>query len=102
MSGAVVDRLQNYLNPDAFLRPAIDTFGSAPRYLNARGSGIKSLDAALLKSFFVKEGTRAEFRLEANNATKTPNFSDPATMWGASNFGQLREPRSEPAPFGSV
>lgn len=88
-SGATVDRLNNYLDTNAFSRPAIDTFGSAPRYLNARGPGIKTLDAALLKSFFVKEGQRAEFRLETTNTTNTPIFSDPATTWGASNFGQI-------------
>ncbi|MBM3755053.1 MAG: hypothetical protein FJW38_13855 [Acidobacteria bacterium] len=87
--GPIVNRLQNYLDPAAFTRPAIDTFGTAPRYLNARGPGIKTLDAALLKSFHVKEGQRAEFRLEATNATNTPIFSDPATTWGAANFGQI-------------
>jgi hypothetical protein len=88
-SGPIVNRLQNYLDPNAFSRPAIDTFGTAPRYLGARGPGIKTLDAALLKSFRTKEGQRAEFRLEANNATNTPIFSDPAMTFGATNFGQI-------------
>jgi hypothetical protein len=88
-SGPVSSRLDGYFNVDAFSRPAADTFGTAPRYLNYRGPGIKTLDAALLKSWTTVEGQRFEFRLEANNATNTPIFSDPATSFGASDFGQI-------------
>ena len=85
----MVDRLNRYFNEAAFSRPDTDTFGSAPRYLGYRGPGIKTLDAALLKSWRTKEGQRAAFRLEAQNATNTPIFSDPATSYGATNFGQI-------------
>jgi hypothetical protein len=88
-SGPVASRLNGYFNNAAFSRPDIDTFGSAPRYLNYRGPGITSLDAALLKSWRTKEGQRFEFRLEATNATNTPIFSDPSSSFGASNFGQI-------------
>ncbi len=47
------------------------------------------MDAALLKNWVVKEGQRFEFRLEATNATNTPMFSDPASAYGAANFGQI-------------
>jgi len=66
-----------------------DVFGTAPQYLNYRGPGIKTLDAALLKSWRTKEGQRAELLLEAQNATNTPIFSDPSTRYGATNFGQI-------------
>jgi hypothetical protein len=46
-------------------------------------------DAALLKSFRTVEGQRFEFRLEAQNAFNHPVFSDPASSFGASNFGQI-------------
>jgi hypothetical protein len=88
-SGPVSTRLQGYFNRDAFARPANDTFGTAPRYLNYRGPGIRTLDAALLKSWRTVEGQRFEFRLEANNATNTPIFSDPNTSYGSSSFGQI-------------
>jgi hypothetical protein len=88
-SGRMQDRLNNYFNPNAFSRPDPDTFGSAPRYLNYRGPGIRTIDAALLKNWTTKEGQRFEFRLEAVNATNTPIFSDPASSYGASNFGQI-------------
>ena len=88
-SGRMQDRLNGYFNQSAFSRPDPDTFGTAPRYLNSRGPGIRTLDAALLKNWTTREGQRLEFRLEATNATNTPVFSDPATSYGASNFGQI-------------
>jgi len=88
-SGRVQDRINNYYNPAAFSRPDPDTFGTAPRYLNYRGPGIRTIDAALLKNWTTREGQRFEFRLEAVNATNTPIFSDPASAYGASNFGQI-------------
>lgn len=88
--GAIVDRLNaGYFNTAAFSQPAADVFGNAPRYLNYRGPGIHTLDAALLKSIQVKERQRFEFRLEAQNATNTPIFGDPASAFGASNFGTI-------------
>ena len=89
-SGGMVTKLNNgYFNNAAFSQPAGDVFGSAPRYLGYRGPGIKTFDAALLKSFAVKEGQRFEFRLEAVNVTNTPIFSDPANSFGISNFGTI-------------
>ncbi len=88
-SGRVQDRLNGYYKAAAFSRPAPDTFGTAPRYLNYRGPGIRTLDAALLKSWRTKEGQRVEFRVEASNATNTPIFGDPASSYGATNFGQI-------------
>jgi hypothetical protein len=89
MPGGVVDRLNGYFNNAAFSQPLPDTFGSAPRYLNYRGPGIKTVDTALLKNWTIKEGQRFEFRLEAVNFTNTPIFADPSTAFGASNFGNI-------------
>jgi hypothetical protein len=88
-SGSVVERLNGYFNTASFSRPAIDTFGTAPRYLNYRGPGIITLDSALLKSWRVVEGQRFEFRIEANNVTNTPIFADPNTSFGNANFGVI-------------
>ena len=88
--GGVVTKLNNgYYNNAAFSQPAGDVFGSAPRYLGYRGPGIKTFDGALLKSVTTREGQRFEFRLEAVNVTNTPIFSDPASTFGASNFGTI-------------
>ncbi len=88
-SGPVSSRLTNYFNNAAFSRPESDTFGTAPRYLNYRGPGIKTLDAALLKAWSTTENQKLEFRLEATNATNTPIFADPNTSFGANNFGEI-------------
>jgi len=88
-SGRVQDRLNGYFNRAAFSQPAADVPGTAPRNLNYRGPGITTLDAALLKSVYVREGHRVEIRLEATNFTNTPMFGDPATAFGAVNFGQI-------------
>ncbi|MDX1981620.1 MAG: TonB-dependent receptor [Bryobacteraceae bacterium] len=88
-SGRVQDRLTGYFNRAAFNQPASDVPGSAPRNLNYRGPGITTLDAALLKSVYVREGHRVELRLEANNVTNTPMFGDPAGAFGSVNFGQI-------------
>ena len=88
-SGPIQDRINNYFNRAAFSQPASDVPGTAPRNLNFRGPGIKTLDAALLKSITTFEGQRFEFRLEATNFTNTPMFGDPATAFGAVNFGQI-------------
>lgn len=98
-SGRVQDRLNNWFNSAAFSQPAIDTPGSAPRNLNYRGPGVKTLDAALLKSVSTWEGQRLEIRLEASNLTNTPMFGDPGGLaFGATNFGQITGLRSGVGP----
>jgi hypothetical protein len=88
-SGRDQDRLNNWFNLNAFGKPAIDVPGTSPRTLTYRGPGMRMIDAALLKSFRTKEGQRFEFRLEAQNAFNHPVFSDPASTFGATNFGQI-------------
>ena len=97
-SGRIQDRINNYFNAAAFSQPPIDVPGSAPRNLNYRGPGIKTLDAALLKNIATWENQRIEVRLEATNATNTPMFGDPARAFGATNFGQITGLRSGVGP----
>jgi hypothetical protein len=95
-TGRVQDRLTSYFNRAAFLQPASDVPGTAPRNLNYRGPGISTLDAAILKNIATREGQRFEFRLEATNFTNTPMFGDPAASFGAVNFGQITGTRIGP------
>ncbi len=97
-TGRVQDRINNYFNRGAFAQPAPDVPGSAPRNLGYRGPGIKTLDAAILKSIATREGQRFEFRFEANNFTNTPMFGDPAASFGAVNFGQITGLRNGVGP----
>jgi hypothetical protein len=88
-SGPVTERLNGWFNRAAFSQPPADVPGTAPRNLNYRGPGIRTLDAALLKSIYTREGQRLELRLEAQNATNTPIFGDPNTSYGSTSFGQI-------------
>ena len=98
-SGRVQDRLNGWFNRAAFSQPAPDMPGSAPRNLGYRGPGIKTLDAALMKSIPTVEGQRFELRLEAQNATNTPMFADPGGLaFGATNFGQITSMRGGIGP----
>jgi hypothetical protein len=94
--GDVHARLNRYLDPNAFSRPAPDTFGTATRTLNIRGPRVNILDAALIKSWRVKQSQRVEFRIEAQNARNHPVFSDPATNYGASSFGVINNTKVGP------
>jgi len=97
-SGPIQGRINDYFNRAAFSQPAPDVPGTAPRNLNYRGPGIKTLDAALLKEIATREGQRFEFRLEATNFTNTPMFGDPAAAFGAVNFGQITGLRNGVGP----
>ncbi len=87
--GSVSDRLDAYFNPAAFSKPAPDTFGTAPRYLNYRAGGIRNGDFSMLKGFTVTEGMRGEFRFEAQNITNSPNFGSPSSSFGSQTFGRI-------------
>jgi hypothetical protein len=88
-SGRIQDRINGWYNANAFSKPPVDVPGTASRTLNYRGPRMSMFDAALLKSFRTKEGQRYEFRLEAQNAFNHPVFSDPASSFGSTNFGQI-------------
>jgi hypothetical protein len=88
--GSVEDRLNNYLNVNAFSRPAPDTFGTMPRTLpNYRSPGIRNADMAIFKNVSLTEARYFQLRLEAFNVTNTPTFSTPHMTYGASNFGVI-------------
>jgi hypothetical protein len=88
-TGRVQDLLNGYYNAAAFAQPAIDVPGTAGRTLRYRGPKMSMFDGALIKGFRTVEGQRFEFRLEAQNAFNHPVFSDPASSFGSSNFGQI-------------
>ncbi len=90
MPGSVEDRLNNYLNVNAFSRPLPDTFGTMPRTLpNYRSPGIRNADMAIFKNVALNEVRYFQLRLEAYNVTNTPTFATPHMTYGASNFGVI-------------
>jgi hypothetical protein len=89
----------NYLNPAAFKLPATGTFGNVG-FGSIAGPGWWQFDAAISRSFQVRESQRVEFRAEAFNVTNSvhynlsPNGSNSAnnglvTNFNSGNFGQI-------------
>ena len=92
-SGSVEDRLDNYLNRDAFVS-AGTTFGTLVRN-SVIGPHQRRVDVSLSKSTRLMNGS-LEFRLEAYNVTNTPTFRNPARDISAANFGQITRTRGGP------
>lgn len=88
-SGSIYDRMNNYFNVAAFSKPAADTFGTAPRYLNMRGPAANTLDAALMKNWKITEKQSLQIRADTINVRNHPIFSNPGTGYGSSSFGQI-------------
>jgi hypothetical protein len=80
--------LDLWFDTGAFVRNAPFTYGNAGRNL-LEGPGEVSFDFAVYKSFAVREGIRVQFRVEAFNATNTPQFGVPNAQVGNPNFGTI-------------
>jgi len=89
-SGAPQERLNNWFNGAAFSQAQPFTLGNAPRRLgDCRGPGLANLDLSIRKAVTLTEKTRVSFRVEALNATNTPRFSAPNTVFGGPQFGKI-------------
>jgi hypothetical protein len=80
--------IYNYLNPAAFVQPALGTFGNTGR-ASIEGPGTWQFDIALSRVFAVREAQRVEFRAEAFNVTNSMRPSNPATNFNQNTFGQI-------------
>jgi hypothetical protein len=66
---------QPYLNPAAFMRPALGSLGSAPRTFDGvRGPWAQFFDASIQKNFRIGENRRIQFRADLLNAFNHPVF----------------------------
>src|SRR5262249_7943808 len=86
---------KNYLNPLAFALPDLGTLGNSGQGAIA-GPGIWQFDAAISRTFQVREAQRIEFRAEAFNVTNSFLMNDPTTVLNSNLFGQVtsaRDPR---------
>ena len=88
-SGSLEDRLNNYINKDAFSSAPQFTFGNVARTIGLRGPGQANWDASVFKNFVIKERVKAQFRTEALNAFNTPLFYGPNVSFGSSSFGKI-------------
>jgi hypothetical protein len=89
-----------FANPGALATPAPFTFGSSPRTIDtALQPGARNFDVSLFKEFGlakVREGMRAEFRIEAFNVFNHPQFQGPDTTVGSNTFGFITSTVNNP------
>ena len=99
LPGSVVSRIDRYLDPNAFSRPASYTFGNAPRTLpRARGPGLRNADVSMFKNVNIKaeRNVFVQIRGEAFNVTNTPIFADPNVTVGSTSFGVITGTQNSP------
>ena len=77
-----------WFNTDAFSLQAPFTFGTAPRN-PVFAPGYANVDMSLQKSWYLKNGSRLEFRWEIFNVFNRSNFDVPNRFYGSPNFGRI-------------
>jgi hypothetical protein len=97
-SGSLSQRVNGYLNPNAFVEVPEYEFGNLPKATSLRGPGPGSgnWDATLLKSVTIKERLKLTFRAEADNLFNHPWFALPNTVLGSATFGQITSTYNQP------
>jgi hypothetical protein len=90
-NGSTAEKMARYFDPSVFKAPTItpqNTFGNLQRNaLFAPGEWNSTL--ALIKSFEVRQGMRAQFRLEAYNWLNHANLDNPVTNMSRGDFTQI-------------
>jgi hypothetical protein len=95
-------KILDYLNPNAFSRPADFTFGNAPRLLNGcRADGQKNFDLSLIKFIPIKEKFNAEIRAEFFNSFNRPQLGYPNATFNGGSLGPLQARQMRHASFNS-
>jgi hypothetical protein len=79
-----------WFNPAAFSTPPAYTFGNVGRN-TVYGSGIQTMDLALVRSFELAEHLRMELRGEAFNALNHSNWDTPNRFVNTPQFGTITE-----------
>lgn len=90
---------QYFATPGNAVTPAPFTVGNAPRTIpTARVPGTSTSALSFFKQFAlpIREGSKAEFRVEAFNALNHPQFSGPNTTVGSSAFGKVTSQANSP------
>lgn len=78
-----------WFDPSVFSFPDQNTWGNAKRNDTLDGPAFVNLDASVAKWFVFKSDVRAEFRIDAFNATNRPQFERPNGELGNARFGQI-------------
>jgi hypothetical protein len=98
-SGSVTQRLNGYLNPDAFAAPPVigdgTGFGSCGVGI-LRGPSQQNLDLGIQRDIPITEGSTLQFRAEFFNFTNTPKFGQPVNDHSSPAFGVISSTVSNP------
>jgi hypothetical protein len=78
-----------WFETSVFSFPAPNTFGDVGRNDLLDGPAYINLDASLAKWFTFTNDVKAEFRIDAFNATNRPQFERPNGEFGNARFGQI-------------
>jgi hypothetical protein len=85
----VVTPCFSYLNPKAYVLPALGTFGDVGKGI-LRGPGAYNVDLSMIKAFKIKERMNLRFRAEAFNSLNHMSPGDPASSLSGAGFGLIR------------
>lgn len=77
-----------WFNTSAFQAPPNFAFGNVGRN-TVIGPGFVNLDLVLVKTFYIREGLRVEFRAEAFNIANHPNYSIIGRILNDPTFGRV-------------
>ena len=85
-TGQSVNTGDGYFNLQAFMLPPSGRFGNAARNTIPTPT-LFTLNSSFGRSFRLKERRQLELRLESNNLTNRPTFTNLGTVVNASNYG---------------
>ncbi len=85
---AATRTIQSWLNPAAFVQPALGTYG-AMGAMNILGPGSINIDMGLTRTFRIREKQSVQFRAEAFNLPNHVNPGNPNVTFTDSNFGRI-------------
>jgi hypothetical protein len=93
--------IAQWLNPAAFVAPANNTWGDAPRDV-ARGPGAWQIDMGMGKHILLTEQLRLEFRAEFFNIFNHPQYGLPNATILVSGFGSITSTVNTTTPVSPV
>ena len=85
-TGQSITAGSGFFNPQAFTLPPSGRFGNAARNTIPTPT-LFTLNSSFGRSFRLKERRQLEIRLESNNLTNRPTFTNLGTVVNASNYG---------------
>ena len=93
--------IAQWINPAAFVAPANDTWGDAPRDV-ARGPGAWQIDMGMGKQIPLTERVELQFRTEFFNIFNHPQYGLPNATILVSGFGSITSTVNTTTPVSPV